>query len=135
MGFERFGYVSFTSQSKVNGFIDKLEEGKLVGSKCKRCGSIYFPPRADCANCLGNEMDWHEINGDGKIVSFTKLSYAPVGFEDKLPYILALVEFGGVKAFGHLSKEINESEIEVGMSVKPSIVNLPDGQLCYEFVK
>lgn len=135
MGFEKFGYVSFTSQTKVAGFVDNLEKGKLTGNKCRKCGAAYFPPRADCFRCLGKEFDWFEISGTGKVIGFTRANYAPTGFESDVPYTLALVEFNGVKVFGRISKEIKETDVKVGMELRPSVVELPNGQLVYEFVK
>ncbi|MFA7468466.1 MAG: Zn-ribbon domain-containing OB-fold protein [Desulfotomaculaceae bacterium] len=135
MGFDKFGYVSFTSESKVKRFVQELEKGKLAGTKCQKCGAAYFPPRADCADCLGNEMSWYELSEKGVVVSYTKLSYAPVGFEADLPYTLALAEFDGFKVFGRLSKEIMDSERSVGMAVRIRIINLPGEKLSYEFVR
>ncbi|MDH4137829.1 MAG: zinc ribbon domain-containing protein, partial [Anaerolineae bacterium] len=79
MGFERFGTVSFTAQTKVDKFVDLLDEGKVAGTKCKSCEKTYFPPRADCSNCLSSDMEWFEISGPGKLVSFSTLIYAPTG--------------------------------------------------------
>ena len=42
--FSKFGTVSFTSTTKVNDFMDRLEQGKVSGTKCKGCGKTYFPP-------------------------------------------------------------------------------------------
>ena len=64
--FKKFGTVSFTALTKVNDFIDHLEEGKITGTKCKHCGKVYFPPRADCYNCFNSEMEWFEITGSDR---------------------------------------------------------------------
>jgi hypothetical protein len=81
-------------------------------------------------------MEWSEIKGKGKLVSYSTLTYAPTGFEADLPYTIALVEFdNGVKVFGRLSKELNQDEIAVGMEMKSSVVKLPNNRLSYEFKK
>ncbi len=41
--FGKFGTISFTSTTKVNDFIDRLEQGKVSGSRCKGCGKSLFP--------------------------------------------------------------------------------------------
>jgi hypothetical protein len=33
--FKKFGTVSFTAISKTNDFIDYLEEGRVMGTRCK----------------------------------------------------------------------------------------------------
>jgi len=133
--FKKFGTVSFTATTKVNDFIDYLEKGQVAGTKCKKCGKIYFPPRADCYNCLNSDMDWFEVDGKGKLITYSTLQYAPVGFENDLPYTIALVDFEKYKVFGRISKEIAEDEIKVGMELKTKVVQLPNGQLSYEFIR
>ncbi len=135
MGFEKFGTVSFTSQTKVNEFVDRLYQGKVSGSKCKQCGAAYFPPRADCCGCLSSDIEWFDVVGMGKLISFSTLSYAPTGFEKDLPYTAALVRFeGNIQVFGRLSKAIRPEDITVGMDLLVSPVELPDGRISYEFV-
>jgi len=133
--FSKFGTVSFTALTKTNDFIDHLEEGKVMGTKCKKCGQIFFPPRADCYSCFSSDMEWFKVSGKGKLLSFTKLMYGPVGFEEDIPYLLALVDYGDYKVFGRLKKDIPIEEIKVGMEVVPQVVKLPKGQISYEFTK
>ncbi len=136
MGFERFGIVSFTSQTKAAPFVDLLDQGKLAGTKCKGCGTYYFPPRSDCSNCFSNDMEWTEVTGQGKLISFSKLIYAPTGFEADLPYTIALAEFdNNMKVFGRLSKEIKDEDAAIGMNLRYDIVKLSDGRITYEFKK
>ena len=133
--FKKFGTVSFTSISKVNDFVDYLEKGKVMATKCKDCGQIFFPPRADCYKCLTSDMEWVEVTGSGKLLSYSKLEYAPVGFGDDLPYSIALLDFGDYKVFGRLSGDIPEEEIEVGMDMTVTPNTLPNGNLNYVFQK
>ncbi|MBW1972974.1 MAG: DNA-binding protein [Spirochaetes bacterium] len=134
MGFEKFGNVSFTSQTKASAFVDFLEEGKLCATRCKNCKAEYFPPRADCSACLSSDMEWFEIKGEGELITYTKSIYAPAGFEKDLPYSLALVSFGDLKIFGRLSKSLKDEEIKIGMKLKANILKLPGDRITYEFV-
>lgn len=133
--FSKFGTISFSSTSRVNDFIDKLEEGKVSGTQCKGCGVKYFPPRADCCKCFSNEMEWFDVDGTGKLITYSKLEYAPIGFEDDLPYCIAVVDFGEYKVFGRISSDIADDEIKAGMVLKAVVNELPDGQLNYVFQK
>ena len=133
--FKRFGTVSFTSITKVNDFIDYLEDGKVMGNKCKDCGRVFFPARADCYHCLASNMDWFEISGTGKLVTYSKLEYAPVGFGDDLPYAIAVLDYGDYKVFGRLAGDLAEDEIRVGMEMKTVANTLPNSQLNYVFQK
>jgi len=134
--FSRFGTVSFTSITKTNDFVGYLEQGKVMGTKCKGCGLKFFPPRADCYKCLSSDdMEWFEVQGKGKLLTFSKLQYGPVGFEGDLPYAIALADFGDCKVFGRMASDIPDSEIQVGMEVRATPNTLPNGQLNYVFKK
>lgn len=135
MGFERFGRKSFTSQTKVEPFIEYLEKGELRGTKCRSCQKEFFPPRADCTGCLGSDMDWFKIEGAGSLISFTRAGFAPTGFEADVPYTLALVDFNGSKVFGRLSRSVPEEELSIGMSLQIEVRTLSEGQLIYEFTQ
>ena len=131
--FKKFGTVSFTSTSKVNDFISYLEDGKVMGTRCKKCGMVFFPPRADCYSCLSSDMDWFEVTGKGTLLSYSKLEYGPVGFENDLPYTIALAQFEGYKVFARMSKEIPDDELKIGMSVTAAPIKLSDDKISYEF--
>jgi len=131
--FKKFGTVSFTAITKTNDFIDYLEKGEVAGTRCKTCGMVFFPPRADCYQCLSNNMEWFEVSGTGKLVTFSKLEYAPIGFQEDVPYCIALLDYGDYKVFGRIDRELPEDEIKVGMMMKTTANTLPNGQLNYVF--
>jgi len=131
--FKKFGTVSFTAISKTNDFIDYLEKGRVMGTRCKDCGATFFPPRSDCSTCLKNNMEWFEVAGAGRLVSFSELKYGPVGFEGDLPYTIALVDYGDYKVFGRIAKGIRYEDLRVGMELKAVSNTLPNGQLNYVF--
>lgn len=133
--FKKFGTVSYTSVTKVNDFISYLEEGKVMGTQCLDCGTMFFPPRAQCYKCLTSNMEWFEVSGTGILVSFSKLKYAPIGFEDDLPYYIAVLDYGDYKVFGRISGDVPDEEIRIGMAMKTLANTLPSGQLNYVFAK
>lgn len=133
--FQKFGTVSFTAITKVNDFVDYLAQGKVMGTRCTKCGTIHFPPVADCAECLSSDVEWFEVTGAGKLVSFSKLMYGPTGFEDDLPYSIGLLDYGDYKVFGRIAKDIPEDELSIGVAMKTEPVTLPNGQLSYVFTK
>jgi len=133
--FKKFGTISYASVTKINDFIDHLEEGKVMGTRCKDCGLVFFPPRADCYKCFSSDMEWFEVSGKGKLEAYSKLQYAPVGFEEDLPYCIAVLDYGDYKVFGRIASNIPEEEIKLGMEMKTVVNKLPNGQLNYVFEK
>lgn len=136
MGFENFGTVNFTAETDVADFITYLEQGKVMATRCRMCGANYFPPRMDCSKCLLSDMEWFEIGGRGKLITYSTVNYGPPQFADDTPYTVALVDFGhGIKVFGRLDRNIEESDIKVGMVLKVVPVKLFGGRITYEFQK
>jgi uncharacterized OB-fold protein len=135
VSFENFGVVNFTTETKASDFLSYLEKGKVMATRCRRCGTNYFPPRMDCPKCIGSDVEWFEIKGNGKLVTYTVVNYGPTGFEEDAPYTLAIADFDGVRIFGRLSKSLKESDIKPGMVVKVLPVKLLGGRIGYEFQK
>jgi uncharacterized OB-fold protein len=133
--FSKFGTVSFTAITKVNDFVDFLKEGRVMGTQCKDCGLKFFPPRSDCHRCLTSNMSWFEVSGTGKLMSYSKLGFAPIGFGDDLPYAIALLDYGDYKVFGRIAGDLPEKDIQIGMEMKTRANTLPNGQLNYVFEK
>lgn len=134
MGFENFGTVSFTAEAKVADFITQLEAGKVMATRCRKCGGSYFPPKADCPKCLSSDVEWFEVESKGKLLSYTVVNYGPSGFENDAPYILALVEFDeGIQILARLSRDITEKDIKIGMNLTVNPVKLPEDRIAYEF--
>ena len=74
-----------------------LNEEKLMGSKCEKCGAVYAPPRPLCVNCYGIDMSWVEMKGKGKLSAFTCIAVGPPsmvaeGYDRKNPYCSGIVE-------------------------------------------
>ena len=53
----------------VATYYEKLEEGKIMGRKCPKCGNVEFPPVYACNACGNYETERYEISGKAKIHS------------------------------------------------------------------
>jgi uncharacterized OB-fold protein len=136
MGFGKFGKVGYVSETKVADFVKYLWEGKIVATRCSRCGKLYFPPRADCPDDLSTDMTWKKLSGKCKLLTYTTAHFAPTGFQDDLPYTIALAQCEeDVKVYALLSKDINENKIHIGMDLRLTPLRLPNGRITYELKK
>jgi uncharacterized OB-fold protein len=133
--FGKFGTVSFSEVTQVNDFIDYLEQGKVMGTRCKASGRYYFPPRAHCFASLSDDMEWFEVTGSGELVSYSTLKYAPTGFKDDLPYTIALVDYGDYRIFGRIDGAVDVEDLAVGTALKTVPGKTANGQLTYMFQK
>ena len=65
---------------------------RLEGAACETCGEKMFPPRDLCPKCKGERLRPCAFSGRGEIYSVSVLYQAPEGFEQDLPYAVALVK-------------------------------------------
>ncbi len=73
-------------------FLEALKRGEILGTKCKNCGSVYFPPQRDCFNCGKNEMDWIKLqSNEGEIMTYSIVYQKPQGFENYDDYIIGII--------------------------------------------
>jgi uncharacterized protein len=135
MDFGNFGTVSFTKEAKAVPFVEYLGQGKVMATQCKKCGRKYFPPRMDCPYCINSEVEWFEVAGKGKLLTFTQVHYGPLGFEDDAPYVLGIVEFAeSLRILSRISKSINPDTIKIGMELTVKPIKLSEEKITYEFV-
>jgi uncharacterized OB-fold protein len=138
MDFKNFSL--YISQTKVNKFVDELAAGKFMATVCKKCGKKYYPPVADCSNCMQSDMEWRQINGRGTLATFTKIYVPPDRFavrQPRMPFStiqfepcpIGLIEVeDGLKIMGWIPK-LDVKKIKVGMKMKASPQVLLDGKI------
>jgi uncharacterized OB-fold protein len=113
--FSEFGKVGFVPATKVEGFVEHLRAGRIMGSVCRACGARAFPPRADCAVCMSSDFTFSEWSGRGVIYTWTRTVAAPAGFEGIAPYTLAVVALDdGGRAVAWLGESFREQRVEIG---------------------
>jgi uncharacterized OB-fold protein len=117
--FKWFGKVNFVPFTKVTDFAQYLKDGRIMGSKCKKCGATSFPPRADCEACMSGDFEFFEMSGKATLHTYTKIVAAPTGFEELSPYIVGVVDLDEVgRALAWFGETIKEEEINIGMELQ-----------------
>ena len=53
-------------------------------------------------------MEWFDVHGTGKLVTYSRLAFAPIGFQDDVPYCIALLDYGDYKVFGRIAADLPE---------------------------
>ena len=67
----------------------------LVGSKCPKCNTIFFPPKELCKKCRRvsiDQMSPAKLSGTGTMITYTTVHEVPPNFEIQVPYHLAIIE-------------------------------------------
>ena len=113
-----------------------LNEGKLMGSKCKKCGALFSPPRPICIKCYSREMEWVELKGKGKLVAFTCIHVGPpwmleLGYDRQHPYCSGVVDMEeGVKIDARIEGvDASKPEtIKIGMPLTVAYLHQGEGE-------
>lgn len=83
---------------------EALKQDKLLGLKCKKCGTITVPPKMVCRKCASPDLEVMQLGGSGKIRTFTVVNVASEGREGEVPYIISMVELDeGAWIMGNLT--------------------------------
>lgn len=68
------------------------KEERLVIQWCRPCAGHYFYPRDRCPTCGSADVEWREVSGRGRLVSYV-INHRPTPpTEDGKPLVIALVE-------------------------------------------
>lgn len=95
-----------------------LEEGHLLGTKCRNCKTVSFPRRMVCPCCLADDTEEVPLSKKGKLYSYSINQMAPEGFE--APYITGKVDFPeNVRVFSVITGcEPTEDSLQIGMDME-----------------
>jgi uncharacterized OB-fold protein len=120
--------------SKTLKFWEGLKEGKIYATQCCKCEKLYFPPSADCPDCICSEVNWVQLSNEAEVEAFTHIVVRPTTFSDQKPYTVAIGRLKeGVKVLAWLTG-FKLSQVKVGMKVKLVAKITQDGNPTYEFV-
>jgi Predicted nucleic-acid-binding protein containing a Zn-ribbon len=96
----------------------KQQRYALVGEVCPHCDAKIFPPRDVCPNCGGEAKTQYAFSGKGKIFSYTVMRDAPAGYEDNIPYTVAVVALDEGPMVTAQLTDLGEQPVEIGMPVE-----------------
>lgn len=113
----------FTSAS----FYEYLADGKIMGSRCKKSGELYVPPRPMCTESYSTDLEWEQVSGKGKLRAFSVIGVGTTamvgyGYNIKNPYCAGIIELEeGPSVIGQIEgvDVSNPESIKIGTEMKP----------------
>ena len=114
---------------------------ELVGSRCRRCGVVAFPPQASCAACTSDDVEERRLARRGALWTWTIQCFAPKSppfagsAEDFEPYGVGYVELPGELRVEARLTEADPERLRIGMPMELVVIPAPgpDGELTYAF--
>jgi uncharacterized OB-fold protein len=96
----------------------KQQRYALVGEVCPHCDYKIFPPRDVCPNCGEEAKTQYSFSGKGTIYSYTIMRDAPAGYEENIPYTVAVVALDEGPMVTAQLTDLGEQPVEIGMPVE-----------------
>ncbi len=91
---------------------------RLVGEVCDKCGAPIFPPRDICPECETPAKTPFTFSGRGEVYSYSTVYHPPAGFEEMVPYTVALVRLEEGPLVTAQLTDVNAERVEIGMPVE-----------------
>lgn len=125
----------------IEGGLFRLDAGgqpRLIGSRCRACGTVFAGRRAVCLSCFGRELEETLLGPAGKVHSFTTVHQQSRNSLLEAPYMIAQVILPeGVIVTAPLV-ECSPAEVAIGMAVETGALRFtePSGDVTvsYAFV-
>lgn len=90
----------------------------LVGEVCPHCEAKIFPPRDICPDCGQEAKTLYNFSGKGEVYSYTTVYEPPAGYEDNVPYTVALVKLEEGPMVTAQLTDIDNEAVEIGLPVE-----------------
>ena len=102
-----------------------LDELHLLGTRCDRCGQVYFPSRRNCPLCLDERSTKHiPLSDQGILQTFVVASMAPPGYS--VPHAQGYIDLlgDGPRIFSLLTDYGDGSSLKIGCDMGLKIIRL-----------
>ena len=100
-------------------FFEGCRRQRLMIQRCDPCGTLRFPAREQCADCLSTKSSWVAVSGRGTVYSYNIMHqlYHPA-FAAELPYAVVVIKLDEGAKFTSNLIGIRPHDIKCGMPVE-----------------
>lgn len=117
----------------TQAFWDGAKKGKLMLQYDPVKRKYQFWPRANSVRTGRRNLQWRETSGKGELYSYTVTHVPTPGFEDRVPYVIGLIELDeGVRIIANMLN-VTPDDVEIGMRVKVAWEKLSDDITYFAF--
>jgi len=118
----------------LDKFFDNLENKKLIGNKCSKCGDVFVPPRKICGKCnvsIPLDQNWVNLPETGILKNYT---ITPYRVNDRThrkakDLLLGMVQIDGSKTtIVYRLLNLDPKEVKIGMKLKLEWVEKTKGE-------
>lgn len=121
----------YTMGGQSKFFIELMNNKKLLGTKCTKCGKTWMPPRINCSDCY-EPAKWIELKQTGTIEVSTIVWYTTSAFIKAIPYAIGFIKLDGAETSllqGIFSENLVPSKVKKGRRVKAVFLKEREGKM------
>jgi uncharacterized OB-fold protein len=115
------------------GLISGSEDApRLIGSECRRCGTVTFPRQASCPRCTSEDVQPRELATRGELWTWTIQCFPPKappylegGVEEFEPYGVGYIELPGEVRVEARLTESDPERLRIGMPMELTLIPVP----------
>ena len=121
------------SEDLLTAPLDRLEDVRLKGTRCRKCNEVFFGRTSACENCCSEDVEEITLSNRGKLYTYTIIENPPPGDykgpkDPFVPFGEGLVELPeGVRVIAPLTVNKNE-DIQIGMDLELVVYKLYDDE-------
>lgn len=71
-----------------------------------------------CTSCHSRDLEWTQLRGEGKLLTYTVIHVAPKRFEDMAPYAVGIVKLAEGPQLPGMIRDIEPDKIRVDMKLR-----------------
>ena len=117
-------------------FYAGLTQHKLLASRSLSTGQLFLPPRPLDPKDMSTEMEWVELSGKGKLLTFTVIyvgtsAMIAAGYDRKNPYCVGIVQTDEGPAISAQIMDLDLSHpelIQIGMPLEVVYLERGEGE-------
>jgi hypothetical protein len=72
-------------------FWDAAREGRLRIQRCRDCERFFFYPRRFCRYCASSDVEWQDVSGNARLLSYV-ISERPLPGAEQFSPVIAVVQ-------------------------------------------
>jgi uncharacterized OB-fold protein len=130
-------HYEYTAGVAGERFLRGIKEGKILASRCPKCGKAYLPPKMYCVDCYVQIDDYREVGPFGSVEGMAESQVDFEGRRVDSAVTFAFITFKGVT--GGLVHYVGGKSPKVGTLVTPKFKpraerngSLRDIEMCVE---
>lgn len=97
---------------EYDAWLDNIETDGRYYIECEN-GHGWLPPRHVCPDCGSRELTDEPLPDSGTIATHTTITVATPQFEDDVPYVTAIADFGPVSITG-IVRGVDPADVVIG---------------------